>query len=163
MKKIVLGLIFCCSALAHSEIVINSNGDRVDLKSNGTWALVPWTDADFVNNNEKFTIKVPDGGNHDVDVLVTPDVSLQDDGRRIKRKDLEFEVKLAAITGRYKLKDRYSYVPREVSVKQRGNNVSITISSTAKNSYGADVPSDLTKEYYIEKNGRFTNKSMNDY
>lgn len=164
MKKVFLcgfSLLLACS-FANAEVVTNSKGDRVELKSNGTWVLVPWTDADFVNDGEEFTINALDGNDNNVSVVVTPNISLQDDGRRLKRKDLEQEVRIASITGKYQLKDRYSYMPRDVSVKQRGNNIIIMISSTAKNSYGADVPSTLTKEYYIEKNGKLANKSIKD-
>ncbi|MFU8927571.1 hypothetical protein [Acinetobacter puyangensis] len=163
MKNIILAVVVGLGiSNANAEIITNSKGDRVELKENGTWTLIPWSDEDFVNDGSKFTIQVPDGNKKNIDVEVSPDISLLDNGRRIKKKDFEFQVKMTSLSAQYKLKNPYSYVPKGVSVKQRGNNVSITIGSTGKNSYGADVPSYLTKEFYLEQNGRLKDTSMND-
>lgn len=154
MKKLTIAfLLSTLATVASAEIVTNSKGDRIELKENGTWALVPWTDADFVNDGSKFTIEVPDGNKKAINIEVTPDVSLMDNGRKLQKKYLAFQVRMASISARYKLKNPYSYAPKSVSVKQRGNNVSITIGYTGKNSYGGDVSSYFTQELYLEESG----------
>lgn len=162
MKNALIAcLALMTTTFASAEIVKNSKGEKIELKSNGTWVLIPWTQDDYVNNDSKYSVKVPDGNKNDIEIQVTPDISLLDNGRQIKKEDLTFRIRMTSIDAQYKLKNKFSYVPKSVSVKQRGNNVNLTLEYTGKNSYGAEVPSYLTKEFYVEKDGKLKSVEMN--
>lgn len=154
MKKIsILLLSFLLSTATLAQTVTNTNGDRFDLKEDGTWSPILLTETDFVNDGSKFVLKIPGANDQDIEITVTPDISLMDKGIKLKRKDVDIHIRLSSISAQYTLKNRYSYIPKNASIKQRGNNLTIALSYTGQNSYGADVASYYSEDYYVQPNG----------
>lgn len=160
MKKILIG--FCCfsaSFAINAEIVKNKAGERIELKDNGTWIKVPYTKDDYVNDGEKYLIKIDDGNKQPVDVNVYPDVTLMGKADPILKEVINFNIKMTSLSAQYKLKNRFSYKPKNVSVTQKGRDVQIGIEYTGENSYGADVASSFKNTYYIEETGKLKQTS----
>lgn len=154
---ITIGLVV--SAPVKAEIVKNSAGDKIDLREDGTWVKVKLTPDDYVNDGVSFTTQIDDGNKKPVDVVVRPDITLMGTGRPLTKDEVNFEIKLTSITAQFKLKNRYSYKPREVYITQKGRDVKIRIGYTGANSYGGDVQASYEATYYIEENGKLKQTS----
>ncbi|ENX29123.1 MULTISPECIES: hypothetical protein [Acinetobacter] len=155
MKKIlVAGVVGILSAYSSAEIVKNSKGEKIELKSNGTWVLIPRTAADFVNDGESYVVQIEDGNKKLTDVTVSTDITLMGVGRQLTKEEMLHNIKMTSLTAQFKLKNRFSYKPREVRITQKGKDVSIRISHTGENSYGADVAGYYESTYYIEDSGK---------
>lgn len=154
MKRLLIVVVLLSCSLSHAEVVKNSKGEKIELKANGTWVLIPTTAADFVNDSETYTIQIDDGNKKPTDVLVRPDITLMGVGRQLTKEEMLHNIRMASITAQYKLKNRFSYKPREVVISQKGKDVKIRIAYTGENSYGADVASYYESTYYIEDSGK---------
>lgn len=159
MKKIFIGLFFISSTICNAEIVKNAAGDKIELKANGTWVKVPYTDDDFVNDAKKYHLKVDDGNKQPVDIEVNPDITLMGVAKPLKKEEIDFRIKMSSLSAQYKLKNKFSYKPKAVYVTQKGRDVKIRIEYTGQNSYGADVVSNFENTYYIEDTGKLKQTS----
>lgn len=159
MKRLLLiGVLGVCG-LSHAEIVKNSKGEKIELKPNGTWALIKPTPEDFVNDATPYSMEVEDGNKVKISIMVQPDITLMGVGRQLTREEINHEIRMTSLTAQFKLKNRYSYQPKEVRVTQKGRDVKIKIGYTGKNGYGADVASDFESTYYIEETGKLKRTS----
>lgn len=152
MKKLFLIGLICASSVVNAEIVTNSKGEKIELKENGTWALIKLTDDDYIVNAKSYTINLKDGNKQEVAVNVIPSVNLKD-GKKLTKDRAMFGIQLTQIPISFKLKNRYSYTPKSVYINQDSNNVRISIEYLAKNSYGADTVGTETKNFTINEKG----------
>ncbi|MCH2000994.1 hypothetical protein [Acinetobacter seifertii] len=162
MKSYLLILISILSVgtqIVNAEIVKNSAGEKIELKSNGTWVKVPVTEKDLVNDGQRYNITIDDGNKQPVEVSVIPDITLMGIARPLTKDEINFQIKMSSLSAQYKLKNKYSYKPKEVYVTQKGNDVKIRINHTGENGYGAAVPGSYESTFYIEKNGKLKQTS----
>lgn len=141
------------------EYVKNSKGEKIELKDNGTWKIIPKTADDFLGDNERYTVKIEDGNKVPVDVLVIPNITLMGIGRSLTKDEMYMEMRIASISAQYKLKNRFSYKPREIRIEQKGKDVKMYITYTGNNGYGAEVPSTQIITFYIEDNEKLKKTS----
>ena len=161
MKKVIALSLFALMVIpyASAEIVKNAAGDKIELKANGTWVKVPSTAEDFVNDGQEYTLKLEDGNRQSIDVEVYPDVTLMGVVKPLKKEDIAFKIKTTSLSAQYKLKNKYSYKPKDVYVTQKGRDLKIRIAFTGDNSYGAAVASSYESSFYIEENGKLKQTS----
>lgn len=161
MKKLLLSGLFALMTVpcASAEIVKNGAGDKIELKANGTWVKVPFTAEDFLNDGQKYVLKLDDGNKQPVDVDVYPDITLMGVVKPLKKEDVAFRIKMASLNAQYKLKNKYSYKPKDVYLTQKGRDLKIRISFTGDNSYGAAVATNYESSFYIEENGKIKQTS----
>lgn len=161
MKNIIQLSFFCFINISavHAEIVKNSAGDKIDLKPNGTWVKVPYTDDDFVIDGKNYIIKIEDGNKQVVDVEVSPDITLMGEVKPFTKEEINYRIKSTSLTAQFKLKNRYSYKPKNIYVIQKGRDLRIRIEYTGENSYGAAVASNYEGTFYLENTGKLKQTS----
>lgn len=152
MKKLFLIGLLGLSVTANAEFVTNANGDRVELKANGTWSIVKLTDDDFVLNSQYYDVTLKDGNKQEVKVNVLPNINLKD-GQKLTKARALFGIKMTEISIPYQLKNPYSYVPKKVYIYQDGSLIKITIEYIARNSYGADTVGTHTGNFTMDQKG----------
>lgn len=153
MKKILLVSLLGVSSFVNAEFVTNANGEKVELKDDGTWAVVKLTNEDYVLNANYYDITLKDGNGQDIVVNVLPNINLKD-GEKLTRERAVFAIRMTEIPISHKLKNRYSYTPKKVYINQVGNSVKITIEYIAKNSYGADTVGSHSRDFTLDEKGR---------
>lgn len=159
MKKLLLLGLLSVSFFSHAEIVKNSAGDKIELKPNGTWVKIPYTEDDYVNDGKKYVLKIDDGNKQSVEVDVYPDITLMGAVKPILKEEINFRIKMTSLSAQYKLKNKFSYKPKTVHVSQKGRDLKISIEYTGENSYGAAVASNFENTYYIEETGKIKQTS----
>lgn len=154
MKKVLTGFIVGLGLIsfANAEFVKNSKGERVELKDNGTWSIVKLTNDDYVLNAKPYDITLKDGNKQPVVVSVIPNIDIKD-SKKLTRDVAKFGIAMTEIPIPYKLKNRYSYKPKQVYINQNGDSVEITIDYLAQNSYGADTPGSYSRKFTIDEKG----------
>jgi len=148
-KIFLLGLLTC--TLVNAEIVKNAKGEKVELRADGTWVLVPKTFGGFVNDRVSYQIELADGNESKVAVKVYPDITLKDEGRKLTRDEVNRQILVLSIMAQSVLNNKSSFKPREVSVIQKGTTVVIKLSFTSQNESGTDVYGVRIGNYYVEE------------
>ena len=148
-KIFLLGLLTC--TLVNAEIVKNAKGEKVELRADGTWALVRKTFGGFVNDRVSYQIELADGNESKVAVKVYPDITLKDEGRKLTRDEVNREIMIISLMVQFGLNNKSSFKPREVSVIQKGTGVVIKLSFTSQNESGTDVYGVRIGNYYVEE------------
>lgn len=149
-KIFLLGLLTC--TFVNAEIVKNAKGEKVELRADGTWVLVPKTFGGFVNDGVSYQIELEDGNNSKVAVKVYPDITLKGEGRKLTRDEVNRKIMIISLMVQFGLNNKSSFKPREVSVIQKGTGVVIKLSFTSQNESGTDVENVRTVNYYVEEN-----------
>lgn len=152
MKSLLLiGTLGLLPALGNAEFVTNSKGEKVEIKGNGTSAIVRLTDDDYVLDGKYYDVTLKDGNKKDVIVNVSTFIN-QKDGKKLTRDQALCGIKMTEIPILDGLKNRYSYVPVKIYIYQVGNSVNITIEYFAK-IYGAKKIGSNSKDFTMDQNG----------
>lgn len=152
MKSLLLiGTLGLLPALGNAEFVTNSKGEKVEIKGNGTSAIVRLTDDDYVLDGKYYDVTLKDGNKKDVIVNVSTFIN-QKDGKKLTRDQALCGIKMTEIAILDGLKNRHSYVPVKIYIYQVGNSVNITIEYFAK-IYGAKKIGSNSKDFTMDQNG----------
>ncbi|MHA3052577.1 hypothetical protein [Acinetobacter sp. ANC 4640] len=162
MKKIVLGgsiAVMLVATAANAEIVTNSKGEKIELRSNGTWSTVKVkgaTSKKLVANNDSLILKIRDG--NDKLVGIQTFVKFEGDNiNSVSEKELTGLVDLTGFAAKIRLKNEYSYIPKvAMATFKNGGVLSIYLKYTAKNSYGAEVVDGTISIFTLKENGEYT-------
>lgn len=164
MKKLILlGSCLVASGIANAEIVTNSKGESINLKSDGTWVKIneknytKLNNDNYVKNNDVLTLDVKDGNNNSVPVKVFIRV-LGDPQKQISEKSLVSNLELTAFKIKLYLKNKYSFQPKSATITVGESSMDITMEYLAKNSYGADVVGNERVEFEQQSDGRYSPK-----
>ncbi|MFW1955886.1 hypothetical protein ACG91D_09910 [Acinetobacter guillouiae] len=152
MKSLLLiGTLGLLPALGNAEFVTNSKGEKVEIKGNGTSAIVRLTDDDYVLDGKYYDVTLKDGNKKDVIVNVSTFIN-QKDEKKLTRDQALCGIKMTEIPILDGLKNRHSYVPVKIYIYQVGNSVNITIEYFAK-IYGAKKIGSNSKDFTMDQNG----------
>lgn len=162
MKKIVLGgsiAAMLVATAANAEIVTNSKGEKIELRSNGTWSTVKVkgaTSKKLVADNDSLILKIRDG--NDKLVGIQTFVKFEGDNiNSVSEKELTRLVDLTGFAAKIRLKNEYSYIPKiAMATFKNGGVLSIYLKYTAKNSYGAEVVDGTISIFTLKENGEYT-------
>lgn len=173
MKKVFLcgfSLLLACS-FANAEVVTNSKGENIELKSDGTWFKVQSIDKKISNTSEitkddlLFSEKIittnqnplikqiKNGEDKNVDVRVSLMVGIPDNIKSFDINKLNAMLNSALESTKGVLKNPYSFVPRKIQVIDDSPTLwYVVVEYTAKNSYGADVMN--KRMFKFDQNGK---------
>ena len=153
--------LFCLFAISthfvySQEIVRNSKGQSIKLNENKTWELVEnstddnskilETDLNHKNDKVNFGIinplvkKLKNGEEKDADVKISF-MSEKNQFDNINVDKLNKMIQLGLFSAKLKLKNQYSFIPREIKIffSEKMNIWTMDMTYTAKNSYGGEV------------------------
>lgn len=105
------------------------------------------------STNYREIIKNGEGEKKEVNIYVELDDSVN---IPLSKAALKNEINFTSEMSKIYLKNPYSYVPRDILVKQSQENVEISIRYTAKNSYNADVVGNYSKLFKLNKDGTYS-------
>lgn len=159
MNKLLIGSLIglMLTPLANAEIITNSKGEKIELKSNGTWVKVKnqnTTNEEFVVAGKTLTIDVKDGNDKAVPITVYAKIENEPE-KKLTVKELSSRVNLTAFQIKLRLKNKYSFVPKTAMATLKGNKLEIFMEYVAKNSYGADVVGHEIGRFELNEEGRF--------
>lgn len=163
MRKLLLTILLGLPILASAEIVINSSGEKIDLKPNGTWVKVKENNSskpisnNYVKNNDVLTLNVKDGNDTPVPIRVHVRV-LGDPQRPILEKTLVSNLELTGFKIKLYLKNKYSFQPKSATITVGESSMDISMEYLAKNSYGAEVVGNERVEFVQRSDGGYSPK-----
>jgi hypothetical protein len=140
MKTLFIGLACCFSLSVNAEIVTNSKGEKIKLKSNGTWSKVKSKSVSnkSVSDKDVLMLGVKDGN----DKIIKIQTFVRFEGSNITSINEENLRQLVDLTGfREKLwmKNEYSFTPKIAMATFKDGLLEIYLRYTGENSYGAEV------------------------
>lgn len=158
MKNIILCAVVVglSLGLSHAEIVTNSKGEQVELNKDGTWEKVSaekkTDDGKILKGGDSVLINVKDGGDNRVSIKINV-VDKGDTGRTIEFWRLESWTDFVGSSAKRKLKNKYSFVPKNAIAIFENNTLTISMEYVAENSYGANVVGRDFQQFIIENDG----------
>ncbi|ENX48240.1 hypothetical protein F886_00041 [Acinetobacter sp. NIPH 542] len=152
MKKIIV-IAMLASTVANAEIVTNSKGQKIELKSDGTWAFVNKNKTTQVEDGKEFLAVVNDGKDKPVKIKVFAKV---DNGpiRLFSETEVVDKIRTAAEVAKISLKNKYSFIPKVAYIEQEGTGLTINLEYTAENSYGADTIGHQKVNFALDSNDK---------
>ncbi|MHA3083753.1 hypothetical protein ACX1NX_11435 [Acinetobacter sp. ANC 5383] len=162
MKRIVFGgfvSVMLVVTAANAEIVTNSKGEKIELRSNGTWSTIKAkgaTSKKLVADHDSLILKIRDG--NDKLVGIQTFVKFEGDSvNSVSEKELTSLVNLTGFAAKIRLKNEYSYIPKvAMATFKNGGVLSIYLKYTAKNSYGAEVVDGTMSIFTLTEKGEYT-------
>ena len=172
MNKLLLGVFLITSGFANAEIVTNSKGGSINLKSDGTWVKEvnvntselqnshEITQSDLISsekiiatNPSILTKKMKGGEDQDVNVKISFMVGIPENIKTFDLKKSNRMIFSAVENTKSTLKNPYSFIPRKIQMLDRSpTEWYVTVEYTAKNSYGADVAG--KRIFKFDQNGK---------
>lgn len=161
MKKLFVACGLFLTGFANAEIVTNSKGEKIELKSNGTWVNLNQKPAPQIDrskklaNNDAIDVDVPDGENNLVKIKAYIRINGANE-KQLTVGDTITPVQSSIFATKLKLKNKYSFVPKSMSITQDGNNLIVYIEYIAQNSYGANVVGSNVVKYELGSDGYYS-------
>lgn len=148
---IILGLV--TTSIANAEVVTNSKGQKIDLKSDGTWTVVSKNKSSKIEDGKEFFTDINDGKDHPVKIKVYAKV---DNGpiRLFTESEVSEKIRTTAEVAKIGLKNKYSFIPKLAHIEQAGTGLTINLEYTAENSYGAATVGHQRVNFALDANDK---------
>ncbi|EZQ10731.1 hypothetical protein [Acinetobacter sp. Ver3] len=142
------------SANKGPQIDTNSPNSNESLLKQAKINLAKRGVKDLIKTDTSFDLSLEDGeGNKRKSLMM---VSLDKKNPiPLLRANLISNTNILSSVIKYKLKNPYSYKPREILATQQGDELEIIIKYTATNSYGAEVVGIDGRKFYLKASGEF--------
>lgn len=158
MKKVLLALVvgLGLASYTNAEFVTNSKGEKIELKSNGTWSKVKSKSVSnkMVADKDALMLAVRDGN----DKAVKIQTFVRFEGSNIKsisEEDVRQLVDLTGFRAKIRLKNEYSFTPKTAMATFKDGLLEVYLKYTGKNSYGAEVVDSTLSTYILKPDGSY--------